>query len=96
MSRMQLTNLERYQIYPGCFINSRELMRVVRKGCGTQAEESFAAKQGFVVESYRDEATGLMGKNAAMHPDAHEQCLIANSVNSEVRCVPVDASSVQN
>ena len=80
---------------------------------------SIAAQQGFIVEHYRDEATGVLGKNAegklamtrvtlhpeaqfagadqpsagqcaAMHHEAHDQCFIANSVKTEVRCEPVD------
>ena len=80
---------------------------------------SIAAKQGFVVERYRDEATGVMAKNAdgklamtevtlrprivfagekrpsaaqheAMHHEAHEQCFIASSVKTDVRCDAVD------
>ena len=76
---------------------------------------SIAAKEGFVVESYRDEATGMIAKNAdgklamtevmlhprviyfgekrpslgqheAMHHEAHEQCFIASSVKTDVRC----------
>ena len=83
---------------------------------------SIAAKRGFVVESYRDEAAGVMAKNAAgklamtkvtlhptiafagklrptpsqhqaMHHEAHEQCFIANSVTTDVRCEPVDISA---
>jgi organic hydroperoxide reductase OsmC/OhrA len=79
---------------------------------------SIAAKQGFVVESYRDEATGVMAKNAddklamtqvmlrprvmfsgekrpsaaqheGMHREAHEQCFIASSVKTDVRCEAV-------
>ena len=79
---------------------------------------SIAAQRGFVVESYRDEAVGRMGKNAsgqlamtrvtlfpaaqfagdpqptadevtAMHHEAHEQCFIARSVTTEVRCQPL-------
>jgi organic hydroperoxide reductase OsmC/OhrA len=79
---------------------------------------SIAAARGFVVESYRDEAVGIMGKNAhdklaitrvilrpevifwgdrqasreeleAMHHEAHEECFIAHSVNSQVQCEPV-------
>ena len=79
---------------------------------------SIAAKRGFVVESYRDEAVGMMGKDAsgklamtrvtlrpethfsgdhrpaadevtAMHHEAHEQCFIASSVKTDVRCEPV-------
>ncbi|HEY7162006.1 MAG TPA: OsmC family protein [Acidobacteriota bacterium] len=78
---------------------------------------SIAAEKGFVVESYRDEAVGLMEKNAegkiaitrvtlypvvnfvgerlpdeneinAMHHQAHEECFIANSVKTDVRCEP--------
>jgi len=80
---------------------------------------SIAAKRGFVVESYRDEAVGVMGKDAsrklamtrvtlrpevhfsgdrrpaadevvAMHHEAHEQCFIASSVKTDVRCEPVE------
>jgi organic hydroperoxide reductase OsmC/OhrA len=80
---------------------------------------SIAAKRGFVVETYRDEAAGVMAKNGAgrlamtqvtlrpavvfsgklrptaaqhqaMHHEAHEQCFIANSVTTDVRCEPVD------
>jgi organic hydroperoxide reductase OsmC/OhrA len=78
---------------------------------------SIAAKRGFVVNSYRDEAEGEMAKNAegrlamtvvtlrpnvvfegkapdsaeidALHHEAHERCFIANSVKTDVRCVPV-------
>jgi organic hydroperoxide reductase OsmC/OhrA len=79
---------------------------------------SIAAKRGFVVDSYRDEAVGVLAKNAAgrlaitqvtlrpavvfsgekrpspaevasMHHESHEQCFIANSVTTEVRCEPL-------
>jgi organic hydroperoxide reductase OsmC/OhrA len=79
---------------------------------------SIAARRGFVVESYRDEAAGLLGKDAsgilamtrvtlrpevhftgdprptadeltAMHHEAHEQCFLARSVKTDVRCEPV-------
>lgn len=79
---------------------------------------SIAAKRGLVVDRYRDEATGVMGKDAsgkmamtcvtlypethfggdirptadevmAIHHEAHEQCFIARSVKTEVRCEPV-------
>ena len=82
---------------------------------------SIAAKRGLVVESYRDEAVGVMGKDAsgklamtrvtlrpevrfggdshpaadeliAMHHEAHEQCFIASSVKTDVRCEPVLAA----
>jgi organic hydroperoxide reductase OsmC/OhrA len=78
---------------------------------------SIAAKRGFVAESYRDEAVGIMSKDSegriamtrvtlhpevsysggrlpskeesdAMHHEAHEQCYIANSVKTDIRCEP--------
>jgi organic hydroperoxide reductase OsmC/OhrA len=78
---------------------------------------SIAAGKGFVVESYRDEAVGIMEKNTegklamtrvtlypivnfggermpnekeieAMHHQAHQECFIANSVKTDVRCEP--------
>jgi organic hydroperoxide reductase OsmC/OhrA len=78
---------------------------------------SLAARQGYVVDRYRDAAVGVMTKNAAgklwiscvtlrpevqfggdrqpareallqLHHRAHEECFIANSVKSEVRCEP--------
>jgi organic hydroperoxide reductase OsmC/OhrA len=77
-----------------------------------------AAQQGFAVDSYRDAAVGVMGKDAdgkeamvtvtlrprvrfagertptadeldALHHAAHEQCYLARSVRTEVRCDPV-------
>jgi organic hydroperoxide reductase OsmC/OhrA len=82
---------------------------------------SIAAKAGFVVESYRDAATGVMARNAdgrmamtevtlrphirftgekrpsttqheALHHEAHEQCYIASSVKTDVRCEAVDVT----
>jgi organic hydroperoxide reductase OsmC/OhrA len=79
---------------------------------------SLAAKRGFVVEDYRDDADGLLAKNTsgqmamtevtlrpavsfagelqptpdeflALHRETHEKCYIANSVRTDVRCVPV-------
>ena len=79
---------------------------------------SFAAKRGFVIDRYHDDAVGVMaqgtdGKVAIievtlrpnvtysgdkrptlhdedeMHHQAHEQCFIANSVKTQVRCEPV-------
>ena len=75
-----------------------------------------AARRGFRVDSYRDEATGVLAKNQegrlamtevslsplvtfsgtvpsqadheAMHHEAHEECFIANSVKTMVRCEP--------
>ena len=77
-----------------------------------------AAKRGFVVDSYKDEAVGVMAKDAsgklaitrvtlrpevrfvgqvqpkaneviALHHAAHEECFIARSVKTGVRCEPV-------
>lgn len=79
---------------------------------------SLAAKQGFVVDRYRDEAVGVIAKDAegklamtlvtlrpgvsfsgdkqptaddlaALHHEAHEQCFIANSVKTDIRCEPI-------
>jgi len=79
---------------------------------------SIAAKRGFLVDSYRDEAVGVIAKDssgrlamtrvtlhpeadfggdlrptaedvAAMHHESHEQCFIARSVKTDVRCEPV-------
>ena len=78
---------------------------------------SLAARRGFVVESYRDEAVGVMAKDEggklamtrvtlrpdvrfagerlptaeeldALHHQAHEECYIARSVKTDVRCEP--------
>lgn len=79
---------------------------------------SIAAKRGFVVDNYRDEAIGIMARDSSgrmamtlvtlrpavdfggekvpaadelitLHHEAHEQCFIANSVRTEVRCEPI-------
>jgi len=78
---------------------------------------SIAARRGFVVESYRDEAVGILEENAEgllamtrvtlrpltsfagdalpsseelieLHEAAHEECFIARSVRTIVRCEP--------
>ena len=78
---------------------------------------AIAAKKGFVVDSYRDEAVGVLEKDssgklamtrvtlhpevefsgekrptadelAAMHHDSHDECFIASSVKTDVRCEP--------
>ncbi len=78
---------------------------------------AIAAKWGFVVDSYHDEAIGIMAQNAddklaitqvtlrptvmfggarlpsreeieGMHHESHEQCFIASSVKTDVRCEP--------
>jgi organic hydroperoxide reductase OsmC/OhrA len=83
---------------------------------------SIAARRGFVVDSYRDDAVGVMAKDECgkpamtrvtlhpevhfggakqpaaadvdkMHHEAHEQCFIARSVKSDVRCEPVGQSA---
>jgi organic hydroperoxide reductase OsmC/OhrA len=77
-----------------------------------------ARRAGWLVNSYRDEAVGVMARNAQghmamtlvtlnpavefggdkqpdvvelnrLHHQAHADCFIANSVKTEVRCVPV-------
>ncbi|MGQ0383686.1 MAG: OsmC family protein [Gammaproteobacteria bacterium] len=79
---------------------------------------SIAAKRKFLVESYLDEAVGIMAKDGsgrlamtrvtlrpaavfggerrpgrdeiqAMHHESHQECFIANSVRTDVRCEPV-------
>jgi len=81
---------------------------------------SLAAKAGFCVDSYADQAEGVMARNAAgkmamtvvtlrprvvfsgdkrptseqlheLHHRAHEECFIANSVTTDVRCEPVES-----
>lgn len=75
---------------------------------------SLAAKRGYVVDRYHDDAVGHMGRNRegkmvmlevvlrphvtfgdsapddatleALHHEAHDQCFIANSVKTVVRC----------
>jgi organic hydroperoxide reductase OsmC/OhrA len=83
---------------------------------------SLAARRGLVVESYRDEALGVLGENqlghmavtrvtlrpearfggaklptredvVALHDDAHDQCFLAHSVKTDVRCEPVWGAS---
>jgi organic hydroperoxide reductase OsmC/OhrA len=78
---------------------------------------ALAGKAGYVIDDYRDDAVGVMTRNAAgkvavttvtlrpvvrfggsqrptpeqheaLHHHAHDQCYIANSVKSEVRCEP--------
>jgi organic hydroperoxide reductase OsmC/OhrA len=79
---------------------------------------SLAARGGFCVDRYTDNAQGLMARNAAgkmamtqvtlrpevafsgekrptreqldaLHHKAHDECFIANSVTTDVRCEPV-------
>lgn len=80
---------------------------------------SLAAKQGYVVDRYRDTAVGVMGRDgqgrlamldvvlrplvtfsgdrqpsaaeiSQLHHAAHDECYIANSVKTRVRCEPPD------
>jgi organic hydroperoxide reductase OsmC/OhrA len=82
---------------------------------------SIAARRGFVIDAYRDEAVGRMGPNdagrpaitevtlrpqvvfaadkrpspsehRALHHEAHEQCFIARSVKTDVKCEPSDVT----
>jgi organic hydroperoxide reductase OsmC/OhrA len=74
---------------------------------------SIAAGRGWIVDGYRDEAVGVLGRVtlrpevgfggdrrpdadelAAMHHEAHEQCFLARSVKTEVRCEPLPNPSV--
>ena len=78
---------------------------------------SFAAAQGFVVDTYEDHAVGVLAKNDAgklamtvvtlrpnvvfsgkaptaeqlnqLHHRSHDECFIASSVKTDVRCEPV-------
>lgn len=79
---------------------------------------AIAAKRGFVVDAYRDQAVGELARDeagnlmmsrvtfrpevsfsghphptddeqTAMHHETHDQCFIARSVRTEVRCEPV-------
>jgi organic hydroperoxide reductase OsmC/OhrA len=78
---------------------------------------SLAAGKGLVIDSYEDQALGVMEKNAAgrmamtvvtlrpkvvfsgrqptpeeladLHHRSHEECFIASSVKTDVRCEPV-------
>jgi organic hydroperoxide reductase OsmC/OhrA len=84
-----------------------------------------AARQGFCVDDYRDDAVGVMSKNQAgrlavtqvtlrphaqfsapqrpssaqldqLHHLAHEQCFIANSVTTQIRCEPIYESAANS
>ncbi len=99
-------------------VDPEEAFVVSLSSCHMLVFLSIAAKRGFVVDSYRDEAVGVLSKNAsgklamtsvtlrpdvhfsgdkrpttdqllAMHHQSHEQCFIASSVTTDVRCEPV-------
>jgi organic hydroperoxide reductase OsmC/OhrA len=78
---------------------------------------SFAAAKGLVVDTYEDQAVGVMARNEAgkmamtvvtlrpkvvfagqqpsagqlneLHHRSHDECFIASSVKTDVRCEPV-------
>jgi len=99
-------------------VDPEEALVAALSSCHMLSFLYIAAKRRFVVDSYRDEAVGVMEKDTsgklaitrvtlrpdarfggdkrptadvvtAMHHEAHEQCFIARSVKSEVRCEPV-------
>jgi organic hydroperoxide reductase OsmC/OhrA len=86
---------------------------------------SIAAKRGYCIDSYADDAVGIMEKDQsgrlamtrvtlrpraifsgkpspsevelrAMHHQAHEECFIANSVKTDVRCEPVNVAKAHS
>lgn len=97
--------------------NPEELLVASLSSCHMLFYLSIAARRGFVIDQYRDEAVGQMtkvdGKLAmtvvtlhpdvhyggdarptreqedAMHHEAHDECFIARSVKTDVRCEPV-------
>lgn len=99
-------------------VDPEEAFVVSLSSCHMLLFLSIAAKRGFIVESYRDEAVGVLEKDGsgklamtrvtlhpdarfssdnrpnaeevvAMHHQAHEQCFIARSVKTDVRCEPI-------
>ena len=103
-------------------VDPEEALVVALSSCHMLSFLYIAAKRGFVVDAYSDEAIGIMAKNpegklamtevtlhprvtfsgekrpsaaqhAEMHHEAHEQCFIANSVKTDVRCQPLDITS---
>ncbi len=99
-------------------VDPEEAFVVSLSSCHMLSFLYIAAKRGFLVERYRDEAVGVLTKDTAgnlamtrvtlrpgvefggdgrptadevmaMHHEAHEQCFIARSVKTDVRCEPV-------
>lgn len=99
-------------------VDPEEAFVVSLSSCHMLSFLYIAANRGFLVESYRDEAVGVLAKDSsgklamtrvtlrpevhyggdkrptanevvAMHHEAHEQCFIASSVKTDVRCEPV-------
>ena len=99
-------------------VDPEEAFVVSLSSCHMLSFLFIAAKRGFLVDSYRDEAVGVLAKDsvgklamtrvtlrpetqfagnkrptadelAVMHHEAHDQCFIASSVKTDVRCEPV-------
>jgi organic hydroperoxide reductase OsmC/OhrA len=45
---------------------------------------NLAGEAGYVVDSYVDQAEGLMAKNEHLHHAAHESCFLASSVRTRI------------
>ena len=103
-------------------VDPEEAFVAALSSCHMLAFLWIAAKAGFIVDSYIDDAVGILEKNAqgklaitrvtlrprvsfapdarpsmsqheAMHHEAHEDCFIASSVQTAVRCEPVDTTT---
>lgn len=103
---------------PSC-VDPEEAFVAALSSCHMLTFLWLAARAGWRVDSYRDEAIGLMAENergrlamtvvtlrpavvwsgdarpdaaeqARLHHQAHEQCYIANSVTTDVRCEPIE------
>jgi len=102
-------------------VDPEEAFVAALAGCHMLWFLSIAAQRGFVVESYQDEAIGVLAMNPdgklamtqvtlspklvfagkrpsadqheAMHREAHEECFIARSVKTDVRCEARDVTS---
>ncbi len=101
----------------GAAVDPEEALVASLSSCHMLWFLSIAARRGFVVESYRDDAIGIMARDASgklamtqvtlrpdvrlagdkrptreelavMHHEAHDECFIARSVKTEVRCEP--------
>lgn len=99
-------------------VDPEEAFVVSLSSCHMLSFLYIAARRGFVVDSYRDEAVGVLAKDPSgklamtrvtlrpeaqfagdqrptadelvgMHHESHEQCFIASSVKTDVRCEPV-------
>lgn len=99
-------------------VDPEEAFVVSLSSCHMLSFLYIAARRGLLVDSYRDEAVGVLAKDSfgklamtrvtlrpetgfagdrqptadelvALHHEAHEQCFIASSVKTDVRCEPV-------